>query len=60
VVIVEEFTIEKEQLNYPYSHGEYTVKKGYRFSRPQPGRMSLTKLTLAGNNLINSGQGEFG
>ncbi len=30
-------------------------KKGYRFSR-----MSLTKLSLAGNDLIIPGQGEFG
>ncbi len=35
----------------------YTVKKGSRLSHP---RMSLTNLTLAGNNLIIFAQGEFG
>ncbi len=28
---------------------DYTVKKGYRFSRPQPAGMSQTRLSLAGN-----------
>jgi hypothetical protein len=37
----------------------YTVKKVYRFSRPQPG-MSLTKLSLAGKNLIIPARTEFG
>jgi hypothetical protein len=36
----------------------YTVKKGYRFSLP-PARMSLTKLSLAGNNLIVPGHGDI-
>jgi hypothetical protein len=34
----------------------YTVKKVIAF----PARMSLTKLSLAGNNLIIPGQEEFG
>jgi hypothetical protein len=33
----------------------YTVKRLF----PSPVRMSLTKLSLAGNNLIIPGQGEF-
>jgi hypothetical protein len=37
----------------------YTVKKGYPFF-PSPAGMSLTKLSLAGNNLIIPVQGEFG
>jgi hypothetical protein len=37
----------------------YTVKKVRDNPVPTPG-MSLTKLSLAGNNLINPGQGEFG
>ncbi len=37
----------------------YTVKNCYRFSRPLAG-MTLTKLTLAGNDLIIPGQEEFG
>ncbi len=36
-----------------------TVKKGYRFSRPQP-RDVTNQLSLAGNNLIIPGQGDFG
>jgi hypothetical protein len=36
-----------------------TVKKVYRFSRPQPGCQPI-KLSLAGNNLIIPDQGEFG
>jgi hypothetical protein len=28
---------------------DYTVKKGYHFSRPSPAEMSLTKIPLAGN-----------
>jgi hypothetical protein len=39
--------------------GGFTVKKSYRFSRP-PAWRSLTKLILAGENLIIPGQGEFG
>ncbi len=35
----------------------YTVKKGYRFSRPHAARM--TKLSLVGNNLIIPGQEDF-
>jgi hypothetical protein len=39
----------------------YTVEKGYRFSFfLSPAGMSLTKLSLAGNNLIIRGKGEFG
>jgi hypothetical protein len=38
----------------------YTVKKGWRFSHPQPAGMSLSKISLAGNNLIIPAQGEFG
>jgi hypothetical protein len=34
----------------------YTVKKGLPFSRPQPG----CHLSLDGNNLIITAQGEFG
>ncbi len=37
----------------------YTVKKGYRFSRPLLW-MSLTKLSLTGKNWIIPGQWEFG
>ncbi len=37
----------------------YTVQKGYRFF-PSPAGMWLTNLSLAGNNLIIPGQGEFG
>jgi hypothetical protein len=37
---------------------QYTVKKVIDF--PAPAGMSLTKLSLAGNNLITPGQGEFG
>jgi hypothetical protein len=33
----------------------YTVNKGYRFSRPHAAGMPLTKLSLAGNNLIIHG-----
>jgi hypothetical protein len=36
----------------------YTVKKVIVF--PPPAGMSLTKLSLARNNLILPGQGEFG
>ncbi len=36
----------------------YTVKKGWRFSLPS--RAVITKLSLAMNNLIILGQGEFG
>ncbi len=36
----------------------YTVKKGYDF--PSPAGMSLTRLSLAGNNLSIPGQAEFG
>ncbi len=36
----------------------YTVKKVSIF--PFPAGMSLTKLSLDGNNLIIPGQGEFG
>jgi hypothetical protein len=32
-----------------HAHQQHTVKKGYRFSHPQPG-CHLTKLSLAGNN----------
>jgi hypothetical protein len=35
---------------------DYTVKKGCRFSHPSPAGMPLTKLSLAGNNLITPGQ----
>jgi hypothetical protein len=37
---------------------DYTVKKVIDF--PVPSGMSLTKLSLAGNNLIIPCQGEFG
>jgi hypothetical protein len=36
----------------------YTVKKRLEIFRPTPG-MSLINLSLAENNLINPGQGEF-
>jgi hypothetical protein len=39
-------------------HSMYTVKKVNDFSLPS--RMSLTKLSLAENNLIIPGQGKFG
>ncbi len=35
-------------LKWHLGEGWYTVKKGYRFSRPRSGL--LTKLSLAGNN----------
>jgi hypothetical protein len=38
--------------------GRYTLKKVKGF--PSPAGMSLTKLSLAGNNLIIPGQVEFG
>jgi hypothetical protein len=38
----------------------YTVKKVFVFPLPSPAGMSLTELSLAGNKLIISGQGEFG
>jgi hypothetical protein len=39
----------------------YTVKKEKRLTFfPSPAGMSPVKLSLAGNNLIISGQGEFG
>jgi hypothetical protein len=44
------------ELSRPQS--TYTVKKGIRF--PSPAGMSLTKLSLAGKNLIIPVQGEFG
>jgi hypothetical protein len=37
----------------------YTVKKGYLSIFPSPAGMPLTKLSLAGNNLIIHGQEEF-
>jgi len=37
----------------------YTEKKGYQLF-PSPAGMSLTKLSLDGNNLRIPGQGEFG
>jgi hypothetical protein len=37
----------------------YTLKKRLAVF-PSPAGMSLTKLSLAGNNLILPGQGEFG
>jgi hypothetical protein len=37
----------------------YTVKKGFAIF-PSPAGMSLIKLSLDGNNLIISAQGEFG
>ncbi len=37
----------------------YTVKKGLRFSSPQPGCHLGTKLSLAGNNGIIPGQGKL-
>ncbi len=42
--------------------GEKGVKSGYTVKIvffPSPAGMSLTKLSLAGNNLIIPGQGEF-
>jgi hypothetical protein len=39
--------------------GKYTVKKRLAIF-PSQAEMSLTKLSLAGNNLIIPGQGEFG
>ncbi len=39
--------------------GPYTVQKRLSIF-PSPAGMSLTKLSLAGNNLIVHGQGEFG
>jgi hypothetical protein len=39
--------------------GGYTLEKRLLFS-PSPAGMSLTKLSLAGNNLIIPGQIEFG
>jgi hypothetical protein len=43
----------------PALHLDYTVKKKM-IVFPVPAGMSLTKLSLAGNNLIIPGQGEFG
>jgi hypothetical protein len=40
-------------------NGTYTVKKVNDFFPSQAG-VSFTKLSLAGNNLIVPGQGEFG
>jgi hypothetical protein len=42
----------------PYRQASYTVKNDSRF--PFPASMSPTKLSLDGNNLIFSGQGQFG
>jgi hypothetical protein len=50
-----QMTAEKKRPCYK-SKTLHTVKKGQRFSRSQ----SLTKLFLAGNNLVIPGQGEFG
>ncbi len=44
---------------YSWMKKPYTVKKGGRHSRPQPG-MLLTKLSLGVNNLLIPAQGEFG
>jgi hypothetical protein len=41
--------IGKKKIRSGWKESEYTVKKGQRYSRPQPG-MSLTKLSLARNN----------
>jgi hypothetical protein len=38
-------------------HTSHTVKKRFAVF-PSPARMSLTKLSLAGKNLIITGQGE--
>jgi hypothetical protein len=38
---------------------EYRVKKGLLLSRPQA-EMSLNKFSMAGNDLVIPGQGEFG
>jgi hypothetical protein len=43
----------------PKKKREYTVKKRLAIF-PSPAGMSQTKLSLAENNLIISGQGEFG
>jgi hypothetical protein len=43
---------------YFYCNTLYTVKKLLIF--PSPAGMSLTKLSLVGNNLINPDKGEFG
>jgi hypothetical protein len=48
--------IENNYLKKCRLHKVYTVKKGSRFS-PSPDGMSITKLPLAGNNLIIPGQG---
>jgi hypothetical protein len=40
--------------------GAYTVQKVSHFPVPGHDHMSLTKLSLAGNNLTITGQGEFG
>jgi hypothetical protein len=37
----------------------YTLKKGYRFSRHSRD-VTITKLSLAGDNLVIPGQEEFG
>ncbi len=42
----------------PLKSQSYTVKKVIHF--PDPAGMSLTKISLAVNNLIIPGQGEFG
>jgi hypothetical protein len=49
----------KESISTKFLWAHCTVKKGSRFSR-SPAGMSLTKLSLAGNNLIIPAQGEFG
>jgi hypothetical protein len=41
--------------NFCHPHSLYTVKKGLRHCRPHAG-MSLTKLSLGGNNLITPAQ----
>jgi hypothetical protein len=51
--------IERVLDSIPLSFLNIHCKKGYRFS-PSPAGMSLTKLSLAGSNLIIPGQREFG
>jgi hypothetical protein len=44
---------------FPAAEKAYTVKKRFAIF-PSPAGMSITKLSLAGNNLIIPAQGEFG
>jgi hypothetical protein len=53
-----DITNKKKRVTSVVFHCYYTVKKGLLFSHPQFG-ISLTNLSLAGNNQSIPRQGEF-